>query len=996
MVGKILGHYEIIEPLGAGGMGEVYRARDTTLKRDVAIKVLPERLTADEDQLARLEREAHLLAALNHPNIATIHSLEESEGTRFLVLEFVDGASLQQQLDGGPLPVEKALRVARQIAEALATAHREGIIHRDLKPANVMLTRDGRVKVLDFGIAKVVEPEQHGAETAHMTDITVAGTLIGTVPYMSPEQVRGRPADARSDIWSFGCLLYELLTGRPAFARETVADTLSAVIEHDPDFGALPSATPATIRELVAGCLDKNAANRPASSADVLRTLQDALVTPLAERAATRRRLLAAALVIGVIGIAVAIFVYQRSQVRWARTVAIPEVERLAAGGSYVDAYALATQAMERLPEDPTLLALMPAISDSLTVTTDPQGADVYLQRFSSNSDEELERVLVGNTPIIDLRIARATYRVSLEKEGFAALERVISSELNRAEERMDVKPELLLEERLRDAATTPDDMVLIDGGAWARAFPEASSYSLKGIVGMEGATLDDFFIDRYEVSNERYREFVRAGGYTDPAYWKQPLSKGGVELSFDDAMTLLVDRSGLPGPRQWSNQDFPEGKGNHPVSGISWYEAAAYAEYAGKILPTIYQWEKAARAGLSTHFEGIVMPWGLMNADASGGQRANFMGRGTAPVDSYPFGISPYGAYNMAGNVEEWLVNERGAGRVTAGGSWVDAAYIFQSGAARPAFDAADTIGFRTVSKPRAGALDQGSAPITPSTLGDLDPVDDATYRGFLSHYRYDKKPLAVELLETVETSDWTREKLTLAGFLDGDRIIAYLYLPKRVRAPYQCISYFASSTVFFGRTVAEEVEAILSPQIKAGRAVLAVVAKGAIERPSPGHPNFQARSQWGSVEARSAAILRITEYRIGLDYLATRSDIDMNRIAQAGFSLGAVTSALILTAVEPRIRSSVLIGGGIIGHQYLPEVTDVNFVTRIKVPTLVLTGRYDEEIPYEPYARTLYEMLTAPKRLELVESGHLPPVEIRNPIISAWLDETLGKVER
>ncbi len=299
-------------------------------------------------------------------------------------------------------------------------------------------------------------------------------------------------------------------------------------------------------------------------------------------------------------------------------------------------------------------------------------------------------------------------------------------------------------------------------------------------------------------------------------------------------------------------------------------------------------------------------------------------------------------------------------------------------------------------MSKPAAGASDQGSGPILPPVLEGFDPVDDATYRGFLSHYRYDRKPRAAEVLERVETPDWTREKLTLAGFLDGDRIIAYFYLPKRGEPPYQCLSYFASSTVFYGRRVDEEVEAILSPQIKAGRAVLAVVVKGAIERRWPGHSNFPPRSERGSVDARNEAILRITEYRIGLDYLESRSDIDMSRIAHAGFSLGAVTNALILIAVEPRIRSSVLIGSGMLMHRYLPEVTAVNFVPRIESPVLVLTGRYDEEMPYEPYARALYELLTGPKRLELVDSGHLPPVEIRNPIISAWLDETLGPVQR
>ena len=257
MVGTTLGHYEILEPLGSGGMGDVYRARDTTLKRDVAIKVLSEAFATDTDRLARLEREAHLLASLNHPNIATIHSLEQEGDTRFLVLELVKGESLEQRLVGGPLTVEKALDIAKQIAEALEAAHGEGMIHRDLKPANVLITPDGRAKVLDFGIAKVVETGPQTTAT-QATNLTVAGTLIGTVPYMSPEQIRSEGIDKRADIWAFGCVLYEMLTGGNPFARETIADTLAAIIEQEPDWGVLPTATPDSVRSLLHRCLQKD------------------------------------------------------------------------------------------------------------------------------------------------------------------------------------------------------------------------------------------------------------------------------------------------------------------------------------------------------------------------------------------------------------------------------------------------------------------------------------------------------------------------------------------------------------------------------------------------------------------------------------------------------------------------------------------------------------------------------------------------------------------
>jgi len=281
VVGKILGHYEILEPLGKGGMGEVYRARDTTLKRDVAIKVLPEDLAADPDRLARLEREAHLLAALNHTNIATIHSLEEVDETRFLVLELVKGESLQQRLAGGPLRTEVALDLCKQIAEALEAAHSEGIIHRDLKPANVLITPSGQAKVLDFGLAKAFEANASGGDITQSPTLTIAGTeagmILGTAPYMSPEQIRGLPLDKRVDIWAFGCVVYETLTAARAFARETVADTLAAILESEPNWGALPGATPPAIGGLVKRCLRKDPARRLHDIADARIEIEEAL-----------------------------------------------------------------------------------------------------------------------------------------------------------------------------------------------------------------------------------------------------------------------------------------------------------------------------------------------------------------------------------------------------------------------------------------------------------------------------------------------------------------------------------------------------------------------------------------------------------------------------------------------------------------------------------------------------------------------------------------------
>jgi serine/threonine protein kinase len=260
-VGTRLGAYEIVAGLGAGGMGEVYRAKDTKLGRDVALKILPGSFTNDPERVARFRREAQVLASLNHPHIAQIHELEEINGAQFLVLELVEGEGLDKRIARGPIPVDEALGIAKQIADALEAAHEKGIIHRDLKPANIALTKEGSVKILDFGLAKAVEATSGSVDAMNSPTITSPammtglGVILGTAAYMAPEQAKGKPADRHSDIWAFGCVLYEMLTGRRAFEGDDVSDTLANVLKADLDWSALPAATPTPIRTLLGDVL---------------------------------------------------------------------------------------------------------------------------------------------------------------------------------------------------------------------------------------------------------------------------------------------------------------------------------------------------------------------------------------------------------------------------------------------------------------------------------------------------------------------------------------------------------------------------------------------------------------------------------------------------------------------------------------------------------------------------------------------------------------------
>ena len=262
--GHRLGVYEVGSLIGAGGMGEVYHARDTRLQRDVALKILPESVASDPERLARFEREARTLASLNHPHIAQVHGLEESGSTRALVMEFVDGEDLAERLSRGPIPVDEAISIARQIADALEAAHEQAIVHRDLKPANIKVRNDGSVKVLDFGLAKALDPSASSAgslansPTITSPAMTQAGIILGTAAYMSPEQAKGRPVDKRTDVWAFGCVLYEMLTAKRAFAGEDVTDTIAAIVRGEPDWNALPASTPLQIRLLLKRCLEKD------------------------------------------------------------------------------------------------------------------------------------------------------------------------------------------------------------------------------------------------------------------------------------------------------------------------------------------------------------------------------------------------------------------------------------------------------------------------------------------------------------------------------------------------------------------------------------------------------------------------------------------------------------------------------------------------------------------------------------------------------------------
>ena len=595
--GTRLGPYEIVAPIGAGGMGEVYRARDPRLGREVALKVLPEAFASDAQRRARFEREARSASALNHPNIVTIYDIGGGDSILYVAMELVEGKTLRDVLAGGPLPSSTLLDLAAQIASGLAKAHGAGIIHRDMKPENVIVSADGHVKILDFGLAKLQHPSGAPTElelSAVMTAeaaLTEVGVMLGTVAYMSPEQAQGKPVDARSDVFSLGIILYEMSTGRRPFGGDNGVSILSAILRDTPaPITESRPAAPAGLDRIVRRCLEKAPEERyPDAHAlrDELLALRADLASesgrPARKTAASRGRWIAAGTLAALLLAALGSWWLARSaRGRWVRNEALPElaaivdrIQGLQEGRESWDAYLLARRIEAVAPDEPLLERLRPRFTREITITSDPPGAAVHARYYD---EPEAEPVFIGTTPLEKVRYPLGFTRIQLTLAGRRPVDDVI---WNFAPGRRH------LELHAPPPDEVPEEMVWIPGGAFELYLP--------GLDHLKPEPTGAFYMDRHEVSQRDYRRFVEAGGYSDPKYWRQPFIDGGREMSWQEAMARFTDRTGRPGPATWEVGAYPEGAGDLPVSGVSWYEAAAYAEWAGKSLPTIFHWNRAA-----------------------------------------------------------------------------------------------------------------------------------------------------------------------------------------------------------------------------------------------------------------------------------------------------------------------------------------------------------------------------------------------------------------
>ena len=928
-------------------MGEVYKARDTRLNRIVAVKVVSRRLASDADFRARFDREAHLVSRLNHPNICTLFDVGRQDEVDYLVIEYIEGASLAVLLKEGPLDLQRALDVAVQAAHALAHAHQQRIIHRDIKPANLMVTRSGTVKVLDFGVAKVQEP----------ADASRSGIALGTLAYMAPEQLRGEAVHPATDVWSLGCLLQEMLTGSRPFAGETDAAVVANIFSGTPK--PLPPSIPPACRAVIERSLQKEPARRYQSAAEFAAAVAGSLTdVPIPTGTTSRSRVvvlaLLALLVLGTVGAMAAAYWRSGERARWARQDALREITALVEADQYSAAYATAERAEPYLQDNAALTALWPTIAVTLSMATEPEGADVYYKEYS---DVDGEWHHLGRGPLVDVRLPRGTMRFRIVKDGYVPV--YLARNLTG---RLTLEPVVL-------AAGGDDGLVRVPGGNLP---VNLSGFNSDALVPME-----TYWIDRSEVTNRAFKEFVDAGGYTSAEHWHDVEAKP----------SSFRDTTGRPGPSTWVNSSYPEGRADEPVGGVSWYEAAAYCAFRGKALPTVFHWARAALAPreITASLGPSIVPL------------SNFGGKGPAPVGSHQ-GMGPYGTVDLAGNVREWAWNAATVDRRwILGGAWNDPSYMFSVPNSLPPDDRSPANGFRCIRTGEGAAVPRElleTLEVSSPDYRGARPVSDETFALFARQLAYIPLTGAAEVAQRETTSTGSiREQVSLDAGYDGERLTIQMFLPADRKAPYQAVVYFPALNAFQSRTASRTYLAA-DYVVKSGRALVLPVYKGSFER-------WDNALDATGEEYLRAARQRLLHWRQDLgrtiDYLDSRGDIVMDRVAFYGRSFGA-SMPLPLLALEKRFRTAIFYSGGFTYRTLPPEMDAANYVSRVKMPVLMLSGRHDYVFPYDTSQRPLFELLGTPpaeKRHVVFDAGHdpLPRSQIIREI-AAWLDKYLGPV--
>ena len=650
--------------------------------------------------------------------------------------------------------------------------------------------------------------------------------------------------------------------------------------------------------------------------------------------------------------------------VRWARNQALPQLARLLDQEKIDQAFRLVRETEQYIPNDPLLERLVQGFTVPVSLHTNSPGAEIYMRTYSALNEQW---TFLGKSPLENIRVPWNYFRWRIVKPGFGTLD--VASV---------VVPNMTVNFLIDAADSIPEGMVHVPGGTF--------QYRSAGSV-----DLAPYWLDKYEVTNQRFSQFIKRGAYNDQTYWKHEFIRDGQALSWENAMAQFRDSTGRPGPSTWELGSYLQDQADFPVSGVSWYEAAAYCESIGKSLPTIYHWYKAAGLGIDSeilHF-------------------SNFSGKGPARIGAYQ-GLGPFGTYDMAGNVKEWTWNAAGAKRYILGGAWDEPSYMFATQDAQAPFSRSANSGFRCA---------KYGSPLPANLTSDITilardytrekAVPESVFALYKSLYSYDPSELDPRVESVDESSpDWKREKVSFRAAYGNERVTAYLFLPRNALPPYSVLVYFPGVSSFFKRS-----SSIITPDrasfaVKSGRALLYPIYMGTYERRiySP-----TLRQTWDELQQPGSACLPVgpkagrdlvvqwaKDIQRAIDYLQTRKDIDSHRVAYYGLSLGAVWGP-VMTAIEPRFKASVLVAGGFPFERLPSEIEPLNFAPRVKIPTLMLNGRDDFMFPVNSSQVPLFRLLgvSEPQKRHIVfDSGHVPPT---NPVIKEsldWLERYLGPI--
>jgi formylglycine-generating enzyme required for sulfatase activity/dienelactone hydrolase len=793
-------------------------------------------------------------------------------------------------------------------------------------------------------------------------------------------------------------VLYEMATGTLPFRGNTSGLIFEAILNRGPVAPVrLNPDLPPKLEELINRSLEKDRNLRYQHASDLRAELQrlkrdtdssrsaslhsSVLPVPgtpaelLASKTAVtvarsiRKPAVAIAAVVAVLGFALLLnwSIRRNARARWARETAIPEIIRLSGKGEDDAAFALARQVALVVPDNPALLKLWPDISLEIAVHTNPEGADIYMKQYRAD-DQAWE--YVGRSPVESLKIPFGLLRWKASKQGYETVE--AASWARERWKELVFGSGTTLNLSLAALGSIPEEMVRIPGGDVDLQIPGVEHPVSK-------VQIPDYWMDRYEVTNKQFKQFVDAGGYRNPAFWKQPFVEDARTLSWEDAMLRFRDKTGRQAPSTWELGNYPEGQAEYPVTGVSWYEAAAYAEFAGKSLPTVHQWQNAAQTWLASDIVPL----------------SNLSGHGLSPVGSHQ-GMSPFGTYDMAGNAKEWCWNATANERFILGGAWNEPAYMFVDRDAQSPFGRVSTYGFRTVKQIPGTSLPKAALEPIFFTLRDsskIKPVSDKVFAIFKNLYRYDPTPLDAVLDQVQESNEyWTRQKVTFSTAY-GERMAAYVYLPKNAAPPYQTVVFFPGSYAVYERSSRDLDLFGCDFIIKSGRALVYPIYKSHYERGDA----MKTDDPDSTVFYRDHVIDWSKDLGRTIDYLETRKDLNLEKLTYYGLSTGAYLGN-ILPAVEKRIKLLVLLSGGFEANEKLPEVDEVNFAPRVTMPTLMVNGHYDNFFPLETSQNVMFKSLGVPekdKRHAVFEAGHIPPHDQMIKEILDWLDHYQGPVK-